>query len=113
VTYTDKVLNGTVKQQSTPEVTITGEVDRVYRSIPQNTTSVVAAGKPRFDIVRDNLADTVVWNPWREKAAAMADFEPKSGYKNMLCVEVGAVSGWQQLDRGERWEGGQFMKSLR
>jgi glucose-6-phosphate 1-epimerase len=113
VSYTDKTLNGAVKQQSTPEVTITGEVDRVYKSIPQNTTSVVAAGKPRFDIVRDNLADTVVWNPWREKAAAMADFEPKSGYKNMLCVEVGAVSGWQQLDSGERWEGGQLMKSLR
>jgi glucose-6-phosphate 1-epimerase len=113
VTYTDKVLNGTVHDQSTPEVTITSEVDRVYKSIPQNTTSVVVAGKPRFDIVRDNLADTVIWNPWREKAAAMADFKPASGYKNMLCVEVGAVAGWQQLDSGESWEGGQFMKSLR
>ena len=69
-------------------------------------------GKPKFDVIRDNLSDTVVWNPWIEKAAAMGDFSPDSGFKEMVCVEVGAVNGWQKLEKGEVFEGGQTIKSL-
>lgn len=108
----DKVLDASTHQQSDKSVTITGEVDRVYASIPQDTTTVVEDGKPRFDVVRDNLQDTVVWNPWTEKAAAMGDFAPNDGFKQMVCVEVGAVKGWQKLDKGEVFEGGQTIKSL-
>ena len=91
---------------------ITGEVDRVYKSIKQDTTSIVQSdGKSVFDITRDNLDDTVVWNPWIEKAKAMSDFEPNDGYKNMVCVEVGAVDGWQKLDSGDTFEGGQIVTS--
>jgi glucose-6-phosphate 1-epimerase len=111
-TYTDKVLDAKQFTQNTPEVSITGEVDRVYHSLKQSTTSVTAAGKPRFDVVRDNLTDTVVWNPWIEKAKGMGDFEPKDGYKNMICVEAGSVTEWTKLDAGEGWEGGQIIKSL-
>ncbi|KAF2657893.1 galactose mutarotase-like protein [Lophiostoma macrostomum CBS 122681] len=112
VEYIDKVLNASTHQQKDESVTITGEVDRVYASIPQDTTSVVEAGKPRFDVVRDNLSDTVVWNPWTEKAAAMGDFAPNEGFKEMVCVEVGTVKGWQKLEKGEVFEGGQTIKSI-
>ena len=105
------MLNATTHTQNTPELTITGETDRVYQSIPQTTTTVIEDDKPRFDVVRDNLSDTVVWNPWKEKAAAMGDFEPKDGYLRMLCVEVGAANGWQTLDAGEGFEAGQLIKS--
>lgn len=90
---------------------ITGEVDRVYKSIKIDTTSIVEGGQPRLDITRDNLEDTVLWNPWIEKAKGMGDFEPKDGYKKMLCVEVGAVEGWQKLEPGDTFEGGQIVKS--
>ena len=110
--YVDKVLNASTHQQKDESITITGEVDRVYASIPQDTTSVVEDGKPRFDVVRDNLSDTVVWNPWTEKAAAMGDFAPNEGFKEMVCVEVGTVKGWQKLEKGEVFEGGQTIKSL-
>ncbi|ORY04125.1 galactose mutarotase-like domain-containing protein [Clohesyomyces aquaticus] len=112
VEYVDKVLNASTHKQSDAAVTITGEVDRVYSSIPQDTTSVLEDGKPRFDVVRDNLSDTVVWNPWTEKAKAMGDFSPDTGFKEMVCVEVGSVNGWQKLDKGEVFEGGQTIKSL-
>lgn len=112
VTYWDKVLDGKTHTQSTPEISISGEIDRVYASIPQSTTSIVEAGKPRFDVIRDNLADVVVWNPWKEKVQAMGDFEPKTAYLNMLCVETGSVEEWQSLEGGEAWEGGQMVKSL-
>jgi glucose-6-phosphate 1-epimerase len=61
--------------------------------------------------VRDNLQDVVVWNPWTEKAKDMSDFEPKDGYKNMLCVEAGQVSGWVKVEAGETFEGSQMIKA--
>ncbi|KAF2020883.1 galactose mutarotase-like protein [Aaosphaeria arxii CBS 175.79] len=112
VQYVDKVLNASTHTESNSSVTISGEVDRVYSSIPQDTTSVLEDGKPRYDVVRDNLQDTVVWNPWIEKANSIGDFQPKDGYKNMVCIEVGAVNGWQKLEKGEVFEGGQVIKSL-
>ncbi|KAK5126883.1 hypothetical protein LTR08_004550 [Meristemomyces frigidus] len=110
-TYIDKVLNATEHQQSNPSLQITGETDRVYKSIKQDTTSILQDGKPRLDVIRDNLEDTVVWNPWIEKAKGMGDFEPNDGYKNMVCVEVGAVNGWQKLESGDTFEGGMIVKS--
>lgn len=112
MTYVDKVLDAKTSTESNPAVRITGETDRVYQSIPQDTTSIVEAEQPRYDVVRDNLEDTVVWNPWKEKAASIGDFEPKDGYMNMICVEVGSVKGWQKLEGGETFEGGQIIRSL-
>jgi len=112
VEYVDKVLNATTHTQASNEIKIEGEVDRVYTKIPQNTTTILEKGTPRFDVVRDKLVDTVLWNPAKEKAAGMGDFEPKDGWKNMVCVEVGAVGGWTSLEGGEEWEGGQTVKAL-
>jgi glucose-6-phosphate 1-epimerase len=58
-------------------------------------------------VSRDNLAQVVVWNPWVDKAEGMADFAPKDGYKQMLCVEPGAVAGWQSVEAGDAFEGAQ------
>jgi len=110
-TYVDKMLDATTHQQATPGLTIDREVDRVYTSIKQDTTSIVESGHPSLDVIRDNLSDTVVWNPWIEKSKGMGDFEPKDGYKQMVCVEVGAVDGWQKLEPGETFECGQILKS--
>tara|TARA_R110002003_G_scaffold357_11_gene19165 strand:- start:7323 stop:7709 length:387 start_codon:yes stop_codon:yes gene_type:complete len=110
--YIDKVLDAKPFEQKDNAIRFTGEVDRVYKSIPQDTTSILEDGKPRFDVIRDNVKDTVTWNPWIEKAKAMGDFSPDDGYKNMVCVEIGAVDGWQRLEKGEVWEGGQLVKSL-
>jgi glucose-6-phosphate 1-epimerase len=111
VNYIDKVLDASSHTESRSNVTISSETDRVYAAIPQDTTSVLDGTVRRFDVVRDNLPDTVIWNPWIEKANAMGDFKPKDGYKNMVCVEVGNVGAWIKLDGGETWEGGQVMKS--
>lgn len=111
VEYIDKVLDATSHTQSDPTIKFGGEVDRVYKDIKIDTTSILEDGKPRFDVIRDNVKDTVVWNPWIAKAKATADFSPDDGYKQMVCVEVGAVNGWQKLDKGEVFEGGMLVKS--
>ncbi|USW47320.1 Putative aldose 1-/Glucose-6-phosphate 1-epimerase, galactose mutarotase-like domain superfamily [Septoria linicola] len=110
-TYVDKVLNATEHQQTSASLSITGEVDRVYKGLKLDTTSVVEDGKPSLDVTRDNLKDLVVWNAWIEKAKSMGDFEPKDGYKKYICVEVGSVDGFEVLSAGDTWEGGQILKA--
>ena len=110
-TYTDKVADGREVTESSNAVAISGETDRVYAKISQDTTGVLTSGQPRFEVVRDNLSDTVVWNPGKQKAQAMGDFVPKEDWTRMLCVEVGAVNGWQKLEPGETFEAGQNIRS--
>ncbi|KAI1431369.1 galactose mutarotase-like protein [Xylaria sp. CBS 124048] len=108
--FVDKVGGVQIKSQS-GGVTITGETDRIYTPAkgPMAPVIVNEEGKPAYTVVRDNLKDVVVWNPWVEKAAGMGDFEPKDGYKNMLCVEAGSVRGWILLEQGDVLNGAQFI----
>lgn len=107
------MLNATEHQQTDPNLHFSGEVDRVYQDIKQDTTSIVVGGQPTIDVTRDNLSDTVIWNPWIEKTKGMGDLRPEDSYKRFVCVEVGAVDGWQKLEPGEVFEGGQIVKSHR
>ncbi|KAE9566493.1 Glucose-6-phosphate 1-epimerase [Colletotrichum fructicola] len=111
--YTDKVDAGAAKTQS-GDITITSETDRIYTppAGPKAPVTVVEAGEPVYSVVRDNLDNVVVWNPWIEKAEGIADFAPKDGYKNMLCVEPGAVKGWQKLEPNDAFEGAQVITAL-
>ncbi|KAI9879498.1 MAG: hypothetical protein M1830_008374 [Pleopsidium flavum] len=86
--YIDKTQNASQYTESSSEVTIASETDRVYKSLePKDAITVVEKGKLRFEIVRDTLADVVVWNPWSEKAKGMSDFGPEDGYKQMtICI---------------------------
>lgn len=107
--YVDKVDGAKAKMEASTPVTLSGEADRVYTPAkgPAHPVIVSDGGQPRFRIVRDNLDQIVVWNPWTEKVEGMSDFVPKSGYKNMVCVEAGSVKGWQKLDKGDTFEAAQ------
>ena len=50
---------------------------------------------------------TVVWNPWKEKAASMSDFGDDE-YPTMICVEAGYVNKRKELPGGESFECGQI-----
>ncbi|KAK1597408.1 aldose 1-epimerase [Colletotrichum navitas] len=108
--YIDKVDAFAAKTQS-GDLTITSETDRIYTPTggPKAPVVVLEDGEPVYSIVRDNLDDVVVWNPWVEKAASIGDFSPDDGYKNMICVEPGAVKGWQKLEPGDAFEGAQVI----
>jgi glucose-6-phosphate 1-epimerase len=91
-------------------LSISSKTDRVYTPAggPRTPVVITEGGKKKFGIVRDNLNEVVVWNPWTD-AASMPDFAPDDGYKQMICVEAGSVTGWQKLEAGETWEGGQII----
>jgi glucose-6-phosphate 1-epimerase len=87
------------------------EVDRIYLSPPGPLVVVDGAASRRVRITTDGLVDAVVWNPWTEKAAALADFGDDE-FKHMVCVEPAAVTGGGGvggLGVGETWEGGQAL----
>ena len=111
--YYDKVLAATQTSPTSPaELSITGETDRVYTPATVDTVlTVSSAGTPAFEVVRENFENVVVWNPW-DGCAKIGDFEPKTGFKEMLCVEAGQVGGWTKLEGGEAWEGGVTIKAL-
>lgn len=108
--FVDKMDGASTKTQSGP-IGFTSETDRVYTpSTPPSAPIVVEqGGKQRVKVVRDNLPDVVVWNPWTDKAAGMGDFEPKDGWNRMVCVEAGSVSGWTKLEKGDVFEGAQTL----
>ncbi|KAI0473923.1 galactose mutarotase-like domain-containing protein [Xylariaceae sp. FL0804] len=108
--YVDKVDGAKEKKLEGP-LSIAGEVDSVFTPAKGPSSAVVVSdgGSPVLSIVRDNLKDLVVWNPWTEKAKGMGDFEPKDGFKNMICVEAGSVKGWNALEPGDAFEGAQLM----
>lgn len=108
-TYIDKVDGAKTKTQSEGRLTITGETDRVYTPVggPRDAVNVIESGETTFSVTRDNLSNVVVWNPWADKAASMADFAPDDGYKNMLCIEPGSVSTWQSVESGDAYDGAQ------
>ncbi|KAH6885845.1 galactose mutarotase-like domain-containing protein [Thelonectria olida] len=106
--YIDKLDNlATVTQSGA--VTFSGETDRIYTPAqgPKNPVVISEGGNTAFSIVRDNLDQVVVWNPWVDKAAGIKDFSPDDGWKNMVCVEPGSVKGWQKLDKGDAFEAAQ------
>lgn len=94
-------------------ITIDGNVDRVY--VPEGIDAPledpcvintpggnISVGRTALYVdaeggARNLPVDTVVWNPWIEKAAAMADFE-EGGWQRMLCVEPGLVNGPQTCE---------------
>lgn len=109
----DKTQGGAAITETSEAVEINKETDRVYKALDPKVPIIVSTAsddQPLFSITREALTDVVVWNPWIEKAKGMADFGPDEAYKNMLCVEAGSVAGWQTLEAGESWEGGQTIR---
>lgn len=85
-TYIDKVDEGKHKQQL-GLVTITEEVDRVYLDVPAELVVEDPAFKRNIRIRSQGSQTAIVWNPWLDKSANMADFADDE-YQQMLCVET-------------------------
>lgn len=99
------------------DATIVGFTDRVYTNLsaergveskvviktPKGEINVVGSGTMiEGDQEVSMPSDVVMWNPWAEKAAGMADFDDE-GYKSMLCIEPGFVSEFHVLQPKARF----------
>ena len=70
-------------------VRIESETDRIYQSRGQVILDDPAWAR-RLLITKEHSANTVVWNPWVAKAAAMPDFGDDE-WLNMICIEAANV----------------------
>ena len=93
-----------------PVIQISQEFDKIYSNIKDDVlTQIVDRGVVLHTLKKKQLSDLVVWNPWIEKSQGMADFEPKSGYQKMVCVEAGHVKDYITLKPGQKWTGEQTL----
>lgn len=83
--YLDTVGEPKVRKQK-GDVTFGGEVDRIYESSRSLLLVDDLSGRTLL-IEKNGSPSTVVWNPWLEKAAALADL-PDEGYRKFCCIEA-------------------------
>src|SRR6516165_2634109 len=90
-TYIDKTDADRRKVQAADLATITAETDRVYLDTPGQCIIEDRGWRRRIVIEKDGAASSVVWNPWAEKAVAMADLGDPA-WRSMVCVETGNIA---------------------
>ncbi len=106
--YHDKVANLADQTEPRDTVRFSEQTDRVYYDASPDLT--LHDGSSRIAIHADAMPDTVVWNPWVERARDMIDL-PDDGYKYMVCIEAGCIGQPVTLDAGQSWKGGQTLKA--
>jgi glucose-6-phosphate 1-epimerase len=90
-TYIDKTDAARRKSQPADPITITAETDRVYLDTPRQCVVEDRGWRRRIVVNKDGAASSVVWNPWVEKATAMADLGDPA-WRGMVCVETGNIA---------------------
>lgn len=103
--YRDALDGGLIARETINELTVEGEIDRVYHHVkgPQ----VLHNGKQSLASQSQGFPDIVVWNPWVDRCAELKDM-PADGWRHMLCVEA-AVTQPVTLPAGEEWYGRQTL----
>ena len=85
-TYIDKTDARREKHQR-GDVVLTGETDRVYLKTSSSIELEDPALRRRVLVAKENSRDSVVWNPWAEKAKAMSDLG-SDDWRQFVCVET-------------------------
>jgi glucose-6-phosphate 1-epimerase len=85
--YIDQLASTTALHTQTGPISFSAETDRVYTDTPQTCTVIDSALNRSIQIRKENSLSTVVWNPWRDKAARMPDFG-NDEFPEMVCVET-------------------------
>ena len=101
-TYIDKLDGMKRKVHGDAGLRPSGPTDRVFVDTHAACTVEDPVLGRRVIVEKSNSATTVVWNPWSEKAKAMADLGPDA-WQSMLCVEAAnAADDAVRLAPGER-----------
>lgn len=107
--YRDKSDANKIKRDSGDVVLIEAETDRVYHDVQRPL--LLREYSRSLGINAEGFADVVVWNPWIERSAALADL-PNDAFRHMLCVEAAAAQRPVRLAPGESWWGRQTLVAL-
>lgn len=89
--FIDKVDGMRRKREGATALTLDGETDRVYLDTPDRLVLTDPAWQRQIAVTKQGAGSAIVWNPWREKAQAMADLGDPA-WRGMICLEVGNVA---------------------
>jgi hypothetical protein len=84
--YHDRLTDPRPQRHGAQPIRLTGETDRIYLPPSAATTIDDLRHGRRISIRQDGSGVTVVWNPWIDKARAMADFGEEE-WTGMVCLE--------------------------
>lgn len=116
--YLDKLLGMQLLTEDRENITIDRETDRIYKNSGHQIPDIVihdsnqegdlritksACYRNRDDTEAPISCDTVLWNPWIEKAKQLSDLGDEE-YHNFVCVEPGTVSEWVVLQPRQSME---------
>lgn len=107
--YRDAANGDQVIRETGIELTVDREIDRVYRNVQR--PQLLRGGNLSLGIQIRDFTDVVVWNPWGEKCAALADM-PADGWRHMLCIEAALADTRLTLPAGEEWYGRQTLVAV-
>lgn len=99
---------GEAYRQPDTDVRFAEEVDRIYWNVPGAVT--LNEGSHTLTITGEGFPDVVVWNPWAETGAAIADMPPES-YQQMVCIEAAVIGQPVTLAPGASWIGTQHIEA--
>ncbi len=106
--YRDAANGDQVIRETGTELTVDRGIDRVYRGVKR--PQLLQAGNLSLAIQSQGFPDVVVWNPWEDQCATLADM-PADGWRHMLCVEAVAEQP-VTLPAGEEWYGRQTLVAV-
>ncbi|WP_370980617.1 D-hexose-6-phosphate mutarotase [Agaribacterium sp. ZY112] len=108
--YWDNGQDFSIRQQEQQEtLRVNNAIDRMYFDV-QTPLRLSEANQHR-EITMSGFSEVVVWNPWAEDTAKLADMADDE-YLNMLCVEAAVVDKPVCLQAGEQWQGQQKISLL-
>ena len=84
--YLDRAHQAVRKHQASGAIRFMGETDQLHLNTRAAVTIFDPEWKRRIVIEKRGSNSTVVWNPWIEKAARLADFGDDE-WPHMVCVE--------------------------
>lgn len=85
--YLDKTDGFKRKRQEETLLILKGETDRPYLNTGAKVDLDDPTLKRRISVDKVGSKTTVVWNPWSELTATLADMEP-DGWLKMVCIET-------------------------
>jgi glucose-6-phosphate 1-epimerase len=87
--YIDSLQENTMVTAEESMLQIHSEVDRIYTH-PQDE-NILTTTEQTLRLIHQGHSDVVVWNPWIERSAEIADMD-RDDYLHMVCIETARIT---------------------
>lgn len=104
--YRDSADGNRIGTETRDQLTIDGEVDRIYFDAPP-ALALITPGRP-LRVESSGFTDAVIWNPGEAKASGLADLD-EDGWRRFVCIESAVIGRPVTLNPGAVWRGRQVL----